>query len=82
MRRLLLCVWMVARAAACSSADTQPDPPRPVVVGSESDAHGCEASAGYAWCERESHCVRPWELAREKGFELAGDGFARYCAKP
>jgi hypothetical protein len=24
-------------------------------------------------------CVRPWELAREKGFERGGDAFERYC---
>jgi hypothetical protein len=51
----------------------------PVVVGSDSDAHGCKASAGYRWCERENACVRPWELARAKGFEADGDAFERYC---
>merc|ERR1712048_59065 len=30
-------------------------------VGSDPDAHGCIASAGYQWCEAMSECIRPWE---------------------
>lgn len=29
--------------------------------GSDRDAHGCIASAGYIWCEPLSACIRPWE---------------------
>src|SRR3546814_1551492 len=36
--------------------------------GSDRDAHGCIASAGYAWCANTNQCERPWELARKHGF--------------
>jgi len=31
------------------------------IVGSDSDAHGCKASAGYSWCEVKNRCLRVWE---------------------
>jgi len=52
----------------------------PVAVGADRDSHGCIGSAGYSWCEREKACVRPWELASKKGFELNVKEFERYCA--
>ena len=30
-------------------------------LGSDRDAHGCIASAGYSWCEVKQSCIRPWE---------------------
>ena len=33
----------------------------PVIVGNDSDAHGCKASAGYSWCDVLQKCLRPWE---------------------
>jgi predicted lipoprotein with Yx(FWY)xxD motif len=35
--------------------------PCPQIVGNDSDAHGCKASAGYSWCESAQKCVREWE---------------------
>ena len=35
--------------------------PCPQIVGNDSDAHGCKASAGYSWCEILKKCVREWE---------------------
>jgi hypothetical protein len=29
-------------------------------VGSDEDAHGCKASAGYQWNDELKQCVRPW----------------------
>ncbi len=58
-----------------STAET----PAATLVGGDRDAHGCIASAGYAWCERERSCVRPWELAKEKGFANDADSLRRYC---
>jgi hypothetical protein len=48
-------------------------------IGGDRDAHGCLPAAGYAWCEREKRCVRPWELAKDAGFENTAEGFARHC---
>lgn len=47
--------------------------------GSDRDAHGCKASAGYAWCARTRQCERPWELARRQGFDNTPAAFARFC---
>lgn len=52
----------------------------PAMVGADRDEHGCIGSAGYLWCDREAACVRPWELAEEKGFELSETAFSDYCS--
>ncbi|WP_130413568.1 hypothetical protein [Fluviicoccus keumensis] len=49
-------------------------------VGADRDAHGCIGSAGYSWCERESACVRPWELAQEMSLPNTPEAFSNYCA--
>jgi len=49
-------------------------------IGGASDAHGCIAGAGYTWCQQENKCVRPWELASEKGVDsMTAEAFASYC---
>ena len=48
-------------------------------VGSDRDAHGCIPSAGYRWCASTNQCERPWELAKEKGFEPTSEAFEQYC---
>ena len=60
--------------AFCSS-------PRPVIGGS-TDEHGCLGSAGYQWCEREDRCVRMWELAAERDFEVTAEAFEAFCSSP
>jgi len=47
--------------------------PCPVLVGNDSDAHGCKGSAGYSWCEAKQKCLRIWEETCEgslKGSEV------------
>lgn len=48
--------------------------------GADRDDHGCTRSAGYSWCAREARCVRPWELAKEKGFASTEEAFRAYCS--
>jgi putative lipoprotein len=48
--------------------------------GADRDEHGCIGSAGYSWCEKEGRCVRPWELAKEKGFAATEEAFRAYCS--
>lgn len=79
MYLFLVCLSGVGGCAAKSQPEALPQPSRPVSVGGDSDAHGCKASAGYTWCAKENRCVRPWELAKEKGFDNSGEGFKRYC---
>lgn len=65
------------KPAVDNSSDVPAPSPRP--IGGDRDAHGCLPAAGYAWCEREKRCVRPWELAKDAGFDNTAEGFARHC---
>jgi hypothetical protein len=51
----------------------------PAPIGGQRDDHGCLGPAGFAWCARERACVRPWELARRRGFSVSQRNFERYC---
>jgi len=62
---------MLKRVAAQPPASTP---------GADRDEHGCIRSAGYTWCEKEGKCVRPWELAKEKGFPSTEEAFRAYCS--
>jgi putative lipoprotein len=46
------------------------------------DDNGCLRSAGYSWCARVGKCLRPWELAKEKGFASTEEAFLGYCSGP
>lgn len=35
--------------------------PQKILVGSDSDSHGCKGSAGYTWCQLKQKCLRIWE---------------------
>jgi putative lipoprotein len=64
---------MLKRVAAQGSAGAP---------GADRDEHGCIRSAGYSWCAREAKCVRPWELAKEKGFTSTEEAFRAFCSGP
>jgi len=55
-------------------------PPPASTPGADRDEHGCIPSAGYSWCAKEGKCVRPWELAKEKGFASTDEAFRAYCS--
>jgi len=55
-------------------------PPPHGMPGADRDAHGCIGSAGYSWCARENKCVRPWELAKDKGLASTEAAFDAYCS--
>ncbi|WP_394836437.1 hypothetical protein LVJ94_05970 [Pendulispora rubella] len=65
-------------ASGSASAAPESESARPM-PGSDRDAHGCIGSAGYRWCAKENKCVRPWELAKEKGFPLEKESVDTYC---
>lgn len=82
MHRYVLLLPLVALTAtawlgACAN-DTVRTSAKP--VGADADAHGCHASAGYAWCAHTQRCERPWELAQQKNFALSEANVARYCS--
>jgi putative lipoprotein len=55
-------------------------PPPASAPGGDRDEHGCIHSAGYSWCAKEGKCLRPWELAKEKGFVSTEEAFRAYCS--
>ena len=61
-------------------SDGTSEQPAPRPIGGDRDAHGCLAPAGYMWCERARTCVRPWELAKQAGFDNTAEGFAAHCS--
>ncbi len=68
------------RAAQVTPAPApEVQPPTPMAIGGERDAHGCLPAAGYTWCERTGRCERPWELARTAGFPVDAAAFDAYC---
>ena len=75
-------ILMLALMTLSACANSQPTAKQqvPKIVGGDRDAHGCIGSAGYVWCEREKTCVRAWELASLKGFELNEANFRKYCS--
>ena len=64
---------------ATTIAQERPMAGPPGMPGSDRDAHGCIASAGYSWCARSQQCERPWELAEKQGFAVTRDAFEWYC---
>lgn len=84
-------VALLACLAGCSSRGTDAppaakaadiSPAKPSPPGSDRDAHGCIPSAGYTWCATTTRCERPWELAKNKGFENTSQAFDKFCATP
>lgn len=65
-------VWLLLKRVAAPRSES--------MSGTDRDEHGCIHSAGYSWCARENRCVRPWELAREKGFSSSEEAFRTHCS--
>ncbi len=77
--RLAAVLLLAAAVAGCQHAPTPAQQPEPRPIGGDRDAHGCLPAAGYAWCAREQQCVRPWELAKEKGFDNTPASYDAWC---
>lgn len=77
----MLCALACLAIAACAGTphDTPAPADTPHPIGGDRDAHGCLSPAGYAWCARVQQCVRPWELAKEKGFDNSPGGYDAWC---
>jgi hypothetical protein len=71
---VLALATMCLLITACGDQETAVSVP-----GSDEDAHGCKASAGYQWCEATQKCERPWELAETEGFENTAEAFEAFC---
>ena len=88
MRRMMSLLCLAALLPGCYSVppEVRNTPVRPDTqarpIGGDRDADGCLPAAGYTWCPRENACLRPWELAKSKGFADTQEAFASYCALP
>lgn len=60
------CMLDAAQATLLAEGECTAKP----MVGNDADAHGCKASAGYAWNEALNQCVRPW-MSRAITLEVA-----------
>lgn len=49
-----------------------------IKTGFDRGPHGCIGSADYSWCAYTNQCERPWELARENGFENTQQAFDKF----
>jgi len=54
------CLLDAAKAVWVSPGECNAKAKAKPLVGSDEDAHGCKASAGYQWNEELQQCVRPW----------------------
>ncbi|HEY1077119.1 MAG TPA: hypothetical protein VGE51_10565 [Fontimonas sp.] len=81
MRKLLLVTLTALAACNAPPVATDAETPQAPIVGGDRDAHGCIASAGYAWCASTGACERPWELAQRFQFTLSTENFTAFCAQ-
>ena len=72
-----LFIGVLIMTAACSQQQAAKTP----LTGSDRDANGCIASAGYQWCAYTEQCQRSWELADQQGFAATAEAFERYCSQ-
>ena len=78
-RLVVLTAALLGTSAALASDEPAAAGNQTQAVGADRDAHGCIPSAGYRWCAKANECVRPWELANEKGLEPTPEAFEDYC---
>lgn len=69
--------------AAPEQNQTQPAQPEnpPILVGNDSDEHGCKGSAGYTWCNVTAKCIRPWEENCTEPVDPMVEAAKKYCGK-
>ena len=78
-RLVVLTAALLGTSAALASDEPTAAGKQTHAVGGDRDDHGCIRSAGYRWCAKVSECVRPWELAKEQGFEPTPEAVEDYC---
>jgi hypothetical protein len=62
--KYLLAVFIVVLLFGCTQQQPVVDDNsggQDIIVGNDTDAHGCIGSAGYSWCEAKQKCLRVWE---------------------
>ena len=64
MKRLFILLISAITFFACNGTKisaTEEKSATPTIVGNDTDAHGCIASAGYTWSVLKNDCIRIWE---------------------
>lgn len=75
MKKQLLVITAILLSGCSDNSTDKPS----TALGSDLDANGCKASAGYAWCTKTQQCERPWELAKSNDFQNTDAAFAQFC---
>jgi hypothetical protein len=78
-RLVVLTAALLVTGAASASDEPTAAGKETQAVGADRDDHGCILSAGYRWCAKANECVRPWELANERGLDPTPEAFEDYC---
>ena len=59
---IMASAFSCAKKVSQENGNTTPkEPQKEAVVGGDSDAHGCKASAGYTWSTLKKECIRIFE---------------------
>ena len=72
MKKMLVLTIMVSAAFSCASKVSQESnvqKEEKVLVGGDTDSHGCKASAGYTWSTLKKQCIRIFEGTKLSHFE-------------
>jgi polar amino acid transport system substrate-binding protein len=78
MKNIALLAFLALVLAFGCVSETPPAAGNNTMVGNDSDAHGCRASAGYSWCEEKQKCIRPWEENCTKPLRIITEEFPPY----
>jgi len=60
-----------ANTASCNLIPVDRPVP-PIIIGGDTDAHGCKPSTGYVWDNQLQECVRPW-MTKTRLMNVLGD---------
>ena len=77
MKKMFLFTIIVAAAFSCAKKvshenTTVKEPQKEVLIGGDSDAHGCKGSAGYTWSTLKKECIRIFEGTKLSHTEETG----------
>jgi hypothetical protein len=67
MKKIFLFSIIIGLAFSCSTKNSKEtktvneSKPEKVMIGGDSDSHGCKASAGYSWSVLKNKCIRIFE---------------------
>jgi hypothetical protein len=58
---LILAIFGCKNMKQDKESNNKEEQNKPLIVGNDTDKHGCKASAGYTWSVLKKDCIRLWE---------------------